>query len=83
MGAPRHGIVLVVEDEPIVRELVVIKLKELGFAPLEAAAGLASTSCTRHRTLTCSSPISACRTLTARKWPRKRGHCGPDSKFWS
>lgn len=40
-SAPQHGTVLVVEDEPAVRELVVIKLKELGFSPLEAAAGLA------------------------------------------
>ncbi len=40
-SAPPHGTVLVVEDEPAVRELVVAVLKELGFLPLEAAAGLA------------------------------------------
>ena len=39
-STPQHGTVLVVEDEPAVRELVVAVLEELGFLPLEAASGL-------------------------------------------
>ena len=40
-SAPQDGTVLVVEDEPAVRELVVAVLEDLGFLPLEAASGLA------------------------------------------
>jgi CheY-like chemotaxis protein len=37
----RHGTMLVVEDDPSVRELVVAVLKDLGFSPLAAADALA------------------------------------------
>jgi CheY-like chemotaxis protein len=40
-GALRQGTVLIVEDEPSVRELVVAALADLGFSPLAAADGLA------------------------------------------
>lgn len=40
-GPRQHGTVLIVEDEPSVREVVVTALADLGFSPLAAADGLA------------------------------------------
>ena len=72
---------LVVEDEPVVRDLIVEVLDDLGYRALEAQDGPSgSRCCNRASASTCLSRMSVCRGMNGRQLADQARESRPDLK---